>query len=384
MKKKLLFCFFSLIFFFQPVFALDSGDAAFVDGCRAYAEGDWTGAIFSLKKAASFEEKNTPETYFMLINAEIYSGDFRSALDDCEWYLNMFGTSLYEANVTYLKGRALYELGEYDKAVITLSDFCHQNEKHDMYAAALFWIGECFYACYQFDDAVSLYQRVVTEFSGDAKAPASQYRIETIRQRDREEKLLYLLKQTGEEYLFAREEYEKQLKLYSTETAASTRKKLQDAQQKNAELEEKFRQLENELETVKAQREAALNAAEAEAARAAAAVSAAEKETARANAAVSQAESEAARAESEAARAKSEAARAETEAQRAATEAARAAAALNQAEAEAARADAIVAEKRREEEKKREEEKRLLQELRQKAAETKFLLDSQKNSEGKN
>ena len=272
-KKKIFLSLLSFVFFFKPVFAYSSGDAAFLEGCRAFADGDWTRAIFSLKQAASFEENNTPETYYMLINAEIYSGDYKSALDDCEWYLNLFANSLYDSHVTYLKGRTLYSLGEYDKAVITLSDFCHQNERHDMYAAALFWIGESFYACYQYDDAAALYQRIVTEFPADGKAPASQYRIETIRQRDREEKLLYLLKQTGEEYLFAREEYEKQLKLYSKDTESSTRLKLLDAQQRNLELEEKYRELEQELENVKAQRQAALNAAEEEAAKADAIVS---------------------------------------------------------------------------------------------------------------
>ncbi|MCQ2572353.1 MAG: tetratricopeptide repeat protein [Treponema sp.] len=220
---------------------------SFIEGCKAYSAGDWTSAVFSLKRAASFEENHKPETYYMLINAEIYSGDFQGALEDCVYFLDEFNDSFYEANVIYLKGRCYFSLGEYDKAVITLSDFCHQYEGHDMYATSLFWIGESFYACYQYDDARALYQRVVSEFPDDSKAPACQYRIETINQREREEKLLYLLKQTGEEYLFAKEEYEKQLKVFSSETTATTRQKLYEAQKKNAELEEKYRLLENEL-----------------------------------------------------------------------------------------------------------------------------------------
>jgi len=251
LKKKILTAVLSVFFFAQPFFAQNAATSAFLDGCKAYTSGDWTTAVFSLKKAASFEENNNAETYYMLINAEIYSGDFQSALDSCIFFLEEFNGSFYESNVVYLKGRCFYALGEYDKAVITLSDFCHQYEGHDMYSSALFWIGESFYACYQYEDARSLYQRIVSEFPDDVKAPACQYRIETISQRDREEKLLYLLKQTGEEYLFAKEEYEKQLKVYSSDTNAGTRAKLYDAQRKNAELEKKYNELQRELDAIK-------------------------------------------------------------------------------------------------------------------------------------
>ncbi|MBS7260923.1 MAG: tetratricopeptide repeat protein [Treponema sp.] len=251
MNKKVLTVVLSAVFFFHPFFAQNAAVSAFLDGCKAYTSGDWTSAVFSLKKAAAFEENNNAETYYMLINAEIYSGDFQSALDSCIYFLEEFKGSFYESNVVYLKGRCFYSLGEYDKAVITLSDFCHQYEGHDMYPSSLFWIGEAFYACYQYDDARALYQRVVSEFPDDVKAPACQYRIETISQRDREEKLLYLLKQTGEEYLFAKEEYEKQLKLYSSDTNAGTRAKLYEAQRKNAELEEKYNALQREVDALK-------------------------------------------------------------------------------------------------------------------------------------
>jgi hypothetical protein len=84
---------------------------------------------------------------------------------------------------------------------------------------------------------------------------ASQYRIESIAQRSREEKLLYLLKQTGEEYLAAKEDYERQLKLYNAEGAGSTRDRLADAQQRNRELEEQVKELENQIALLKAERE---------------------------------------------------------------------------------------------------------------------------------
>ena len=49
--------------------------------------------------------------------------------------------------------------------------------------------------------------------------------------------MLYLLKQTGEEYLSAKEDYEKQLRQYNSESVALTRQKLQETQIRNEELE---------------------------------------------------------------------------------------------------------------------------------------------------
>ena len=80
--------------------------------------------------------------------------------------------------------------------------------------------------------------------------------MESIAQRSREEKLLYLLKQTGEEYLAAKEDYEKQLRLYNSEAINSTREKLVDSQQKNKELEEQIRDLETQIAELKAEQEA--------------------------------------------------------------------------------------------------------------------------------
>ena len=75
--------------------------------------------------------------------------------------------------------------------------------------------------------------------------------MESIAQRSREEKLLYLLKQTGEEYLAAKEDYEKQLKLYNSDAINSTKDKLLDAQKRNKNLEEQIKDLESQINQLK-------------------------------------------------------------------------------------------------------------------------------------
>ena len=61
---------------------------------------------------------------------------------------------------------------------------------------------------------------------------------------------------TFEEYLAAKEDYEKQLRLYNSEAINTTRERLLDSQAKNQELEEQIRDLENQIAELKAEREA--------------------------------------------------------------------------------------------------------------------------------
>jgi len=229
------------------VFALDSGMTAFQDGLTAYGRGEWESAVFLLKKAAGYPENFNADTYYMLITSEVYAGDNSEALDDCDIFLENFSDSLLKPRVDYLKGRILYNLGDYEKSIMVLSDFCHEYDSDEMYSYALFYIGESLYAGYKYDEASSIYERVVTDFPEAPKVTAAQYRLDSISQRSREEKLLYLLKQTGEEYLFAKEEYEKQLRMYNSENVASTKQKLLDAQRKNQELEQRILELEEQM-----------------------------------------------------------------------------------------------------------------------------------------
>lgn len=229
------------------VYAADSGMTAFQEGLAAYSKGQWESAVFLLKKAAGYAENFNADTYYMLITSEVYAGDNTEALDDCDVFLENFSDSIIKPRVDYLKGRILYSLGDYEKSIIVLSDFCHEYVSDEMYSYALFYIGESLYAGYKYDEASSIYERVVTDFPEAPKATAAQYRLDSISQRSREEKLLYLLKQTGEEYLFAKEEYEKQLRMYNSESVASTKQKLLDAQRKNQDLEQKILELEAQM-----------------------------------------------------------------------------------------------------------------------------------------
>ena len=230
-----------------PCFSSETGSYAFVEGCKSFSLGDWENAIFMLKKAVAYEDYETPDTYYMLITSEVEAGEYKAALNDCDYFLKQFPSSIYISRVTYLKGKILFNLKEYDKSVVVLSDFCHQYKNDDMYSYALFYIAESLYENSKYDESESIYERIVQEFPNSPKFAASQYRIESILQRSREEKLLYLLKQTGEEYLAAKEDYERQLRLYNSDSVSSAKDRLHESQQKNAELESYVKDLEKQI-----------------------------------------------------------------------------------------------------------------------------------------
>ena len=254
-NRKLFFAFIIFSFFLgSEVFAQnissqsELSSAAFVQGTEAFKKGEWMSSVFLFRKALSYSENYNAETLYMLITAEMYAGEYKSAFNDCEQFIQNFYDSPYISYILYHKGRALFYLGEYEKSILVLSDYCHQYPEHEMYASALFWIAESFYASYNYVESKSLYERILNEFPNDSKANAAQYRIETINQRSREEKLLYLLRETGEEYLSAKEAYERQLKLYGSETAEDVRKRMINLQDRNKKLELKVSEYEQQLQ----------------------------------------------------------------------------------------------------------------------------------------
>lgn len=270
--RKLMICSLSLCllggslsFAAEPVLTDNSTASFYTEACTAFFRGDWDSAVFLLRKTVADYSYNTDDANYMLITAEIYSGDIKGALADCDEFLISYPKSTYASRIQYTKGKLLFTLGEYEKSIITLSDFCHKNEKSDLYPSALFYIAESLYAGYKYDEAEAIYENIITNYPDNEKYSAAQYRMESIAQRSREEKLLYLLKQTGEEYLSAKEDYEKQLKLTNSDSV--TREKLIEYQQKNRELEEQIQDLEaqiQELKILQSQKDALIAQKEAE------------------------------------------------------------------------------------------------------------------------
>lgn len=216
---------------FSAARLLSSADAPGMDAVlgaayNAYGDGDYESALFLFRRALIDRQSQSDSVLYMTIMAGMHSGEYKAAYADTEYFLATYPDSEYAPLVKYQAGRALFCLGDYDNALIVLGDFCHENPENMMYASALFLIGECFYAEYAFDEAEPFYAQIVGEYPDSAKAPDAQYRLDAINARKREDKLLALLKETGENYFSSKEEYERLLRRHELENSLGDARRL--------------------------------------------------------------------------------------------------------------------------------------------------------------
>ncbi|MBQ9537897.1 MAG: outer membrane protein assembly factor BamD [Treponema sp.] len=255
------------------------------EGLDAYNSKDFANATILLREALAGEEGNS-DVHYMLIMSEMYCEDYASVISDCTDFAASYPDSPLVPNVNYQKGKALHYKGDNDQAVMVLSDFCHENPRSPMYPSALYWIAECFYEDYNFTMAEGLFQRIIDVYPNDKKALDAKYKVDAIAQREREQKLLDLLKANNERFLEQQASYERQLKGMESSDLATLRKELDAANARIAELE---RQLAQERALAEAERKAA------DAARADTAAAKAERDAALSDAASYKAESDAAK-----------------------------------------------------------------------------------------
>ncbi len=242
-KKRFVLAFFALTFalpfaFCQKSPADESAADSFVQGLVCYKEKAWTDASVFLRQAADSEEYLTDSTWFMIIMSLVYSEDFSSAVNSCDYFISSFSESPLLPAVEYQRGRALHSTGQNDSAVMALGSFCNEYPESEMYSSALYWIAECFYEDYDFETSRALYERIVSEYPDSSKYSDAEFKLYLITQRDREQKLLYLLKMTGEEYLSSKENYERELRTMQSEDIAELKKQLRIANSRIRELEE--------------------------------------------------------------------------------------------------------------------------------------------------
>lgn len=236
-KLRILWAFLCLFVMGASVFAQEfvsaknfygedlSPDTVLANAYNAYAAGDYKSASFLFRRALSDRRNQSDGALYMLVMADVQIGDWQGAYADAEYFLSSYPESEYAPLIKYQAGRVLFNLGEHDKALMALGDFCHENPESVMYPSALFLIGECFYEGYDFKEARPFYECIVENFPSDEKAIESKYRLDSIDSYDRQEKLLYILQQTGENYLASKESYERTLRRYELENLLGVRGK---------------------------------------------------------------------------------------------------------------------------------------------------------------
>ncbi|MCQ2247855.1 MAG: tetratricopeptide repeat protein [Treponema sp.] len=210
---------------------------SFVQGLSSYKNGQWKDAQLFLRQAVSDPRYSNDSNWYMIIMSQIYLEEYADAINDCSMFMENYPDSPLLSAVEYQKGRAYHCIGQNDNSVMALSGFCNQYPDSNMYSSALFWIAECFYDEFDYDTSRALYERIVADFPESAKRGDAEFKLSLIAQHDREQKLLFLLKMTGEEYLNSRENYEKQLRMSQNDDSKELRRQLNSANARVRELE---------------------------------------------------------------------------------------------------------------------------------------------------
>ena len=215
-------------------------DEDLVYGLEAYKNKDWSNALFFLRKASGVKESSSEEVWLLMILTEMHVSDYYAVLRDADVFSRRFPSSRYIPHIEYQIQLARFGLGLYEESAEGFSAFAATYSDHPLLPSALFWAGESLYRQYEYARALPLYKRVVDEYPESSKYAESVYRIELLKQREREEKLLYLLRVTGEEAASAREDYERQVKLLQGEEALSLKRNVQKLEEKLAALQTSY------------------------------------------------------------------------------------------------------------------------------------------------
>jgi TolA-binding protein len=206
MKQKALF--FLFIGISVSVF---SQSAALQRGLRLYGAGSFAEAVSEFRNVDPGDADH-PEALYWTGLSQMSLGSYRNALETFDTLEARYPGR--KAELPYHRGRVLYYLGNYEEALIVLSDYSARENDKTLKAASLYWAGECLYALGQFNTAETVFAGVVEKYPGSAKYQAALYRMELIKQKKIEAELLSILNWTHEESLKTQEEYQRREKDY--------------------------------------------------------------------------------------------------------------------------------------------------------------------------
>jgi tetratricopeptide (TPR) repeat protein len=180
------------------------------NGINLYGEGRWGEAIIELRRSQgeTTDSSLRAEAQFWIAMCEFSAGDYQSALHDLDEFTRIDPRSRRVVEIPYHKARTLFYLGRYNEALplfkqysdsirldgryvngVRLDDWSSYSapvDNQDDYnrkASAIYWIGECFYALEQYDDAEATYTTIITQYTRSHKYEASVNRIALIKEK---------------------------------------------------------------------------------------------------------------------------------------------------------------------------------------------------------
>jgi tetratricopeptide (TPR) repeat protein len=191
------------------------------NGINLYGEGRWGEAIIDLRRSQgeTTDSSLRAEAQFWIAMCEFSAGDYQSALHDMDEFVRIDPRSRRVVEIPYHKARTLFYLGRYNEAIPLLKQYSESiridgryvngvrlddwasystpvdnQDDYNRKASALYWIGECFYALNQYDDAEAAFNMVITQFTRSHKYEASVNRIALIKEKRIQSGLLDIVK----------------------------------------------------------------------------------------------------------------------------------------------------------------------------------------------
>ncbi len=202
------------------------GDDIFREGLDSFERGEYFSAYRQFTRLAEEES-----FYYYRANAVFWQGkslymmgDYVQAGSLLDQFLMNWPDNSYYEEALYLIGKNYYSQGNYEAAVDGFIRFSEEYSRSVYLSHALYWMGEALYSLGHIEEARQLYDRVINEFPDSPKKEAARYRNALIDIKEREEKLLELLKWSHEEFLKSGQEsnqekavYEEALKAYQNQ-----------------------------------------------------------------------------------------------------------------------------------------------------------------------
>jgi TolA-binding protein len=240
------------------------GSSDLKDGIEQFKIGRYDKAILLFHNVildpSSSAQK--PAAYLLIAKSYMAIGKLPEAEQNLEFYLaNYTGGQEYE-EALYQKGRLLFMQEDFESSIKVIQSFIAAYPKSSLLPSAWFWAGECLYSLGRLDDALAVYQKIVTDYPSSVKTEASQYKISLIQLRKKEVELSKLLKWSHEDFLKSVEEYQNREKAYeqaiqsyqkrlAASTAEDDRKTIAALQRELASKSEEVKQLQAQLEKLR-------------------------------------------------------------------------------------------------------------------------------------
>ena len=227
-------------------------------GQDAYSKGDYLAALSQFQKlVADPESRNQADPFLWLAKTYFAVLDTKNAALNLDYYLQNFPKDPGRTEGLYLQARILYSDGDYSHAIQAFGQYLDLAPGGDQVPNALFWMAESAFALGHYEEAASLYTKIVQGYPSSFKLEASRYRLSVIDLRHREEELLKLLQWSHTEALNSAEEFQRREKAYQQSLAAYQKKVLDlqssDLGAKIATLEESNRQKDSQIAALKLQ-----------------------------------------------------------------------------------------------------------------------------------